>query len=203
VIRKRLFAWLLDRCGGGHERQLAGRKRDLLGSLSGQVVEIGPGTGVNLGYYRADVRWLGVEPNPYMDGYLARAAERAGLAIEIRRGVAERLPLADETVDAVVATLVLCSVADPAAALAEARRVLRPGGRFVFLEHVAAPAGTSARRRQELIQPLWSFCADGCHPDRDSESLIRRAGFAEVEVERFDLGMPVVGPHIAGVAIRP
>jgi SAM-dependent methyltransferase len=202
VIRKRLFALLLSLGGRAQGRRLAAHKRALLGRLRGDVVEIGPGAGANMPYFDPGVRWVGVEPNPYMDRYLERAAAQAGLPIEIRRGVAERLPLADRSVDAVVATHVLCSVEDPAAALAEARRVLRPGGRLVFLEHVGAPPDTPTRRLQALVRPLWALCADGCRPDRDTERLIRAAGFAEVRVERFGLELPIVGPHIAGVAIE-
>jgi ubiquinone/menaquinone biosynthesis C-methylase UbiE len=201
-MRKRLFAWLLSRSGLANEPRLAERKRALIGRLRGDVVEIGPGAGANMPYFDPAVRWVGVEPNPHMDRYLEREAARAGIRVEIRRGRAERLPFADRSVDAVVATHVLCSVEDPAAALAEARRVLRPGGRLVFLEHVGAPAGTFTRRVQAAVRPIWGLCADGCRPDRDTERLIRAAGFAEVQVERFGLPLPVVGPHVAGVAFE-
>src|SRR5439155_26769491 len=133
------------------------RKRALLGTLHGTVLEIGPGTGANLPYYPPDIQWVGVEPNPYMHPYLQKEAGRRGLRADLRTGVAERLPLPDESVDAVVSTLALCSVADLPQVLREVRRVLRPGGRFIFIEHVASPPGTRLRRLQNLVRPVWQL----------------------------------------------
>jgi ubiquinone/menaquinone biosynthesis C-methylase UbiE len=115
------------------------------------------------------------------------------------------LAVDDESVDAVVCTIVLCSVRDLSATLGEIRRVLRPGGRFVFMEHVAAPRGTGLRRVQRLLRPVWQFLADGCTPDRETDAAIRAAGFSHVEIERFRLPREVsvlAGPHIAGEAVR-
>jgi ubiquinone/menaquinone biosynthesis C-methylase UbiE len=198
------FAWLLSH-GEGTDRSLYGeRKRDLLGDLGGTVVEIGPGAGVNLPYYGGDVRWIGVEPNVHFHPRLRRKAQRLGLDAAVHGGVAERLPLPDASADAVVSTLVLCSVDDPAAALAEVRRVLKPGGRFVFIEHVAAPGGSLLRRVQRWVRPAWGALADGCRPDRETGRVIASAGFAEVQIERFDAAvpLPVVRPHIVGTARR-
>ncbi len=203
-LRARWFAWLLAH-GEGFDRDLYGdRKRTLLGGLTGTVVEIGPGAGVNLPYYGADVHWIGVEPNVHFHERLRRAAVRHGVEAEVRGGVAEGLPVADASADAVVSTLVLCSVDDLGAALAEVRRVLKPGGRFVFIEHVAAPDGSLLRRVQRIVKPAWGAVADGCRPDRETGQLIERAGFADVQIERFDAAMPlpVVRPHIAGTARR-
>jgi ubiquinone/menaquinone biosynthesis C-methylase UbiE len=122
------------------------------------------------------------------------------MTAELREGTAEALPAADASADAVVSTLVLCTVRDVPRALAEVRRVLRPGGRFVFVEHVLAPPRTRTRAVQRLVRPVWPLLADGCHPDRDIERAIRDAGFARVEVTRFRAPVPVIGPHVAGVA---
>ena len=146
---------------------------------------------------------MGVEPNPYMVPYLRQSAEQAGLHIEIRSGTAERLPAADQSIDAVVATLVLCSVSDPKQVLREVLRVLKPGGRFLFIEHVAAPQGTRLRTAQRWLRPLWTRIADGCHPDRETGALIEQAGFAEVRFEKFRLPLGPVGPQIAGCARKP
>jgi ubiquinone/menaquinone biosynthesis C-methylase UbiE len=181
---------------------LADRKRSLLSAVGGTVVEIGPGTGTNFRYYRRNIHWIGVEPNRYMHPYLQRAAEAAGLPIEVLLGSAENLSLADESADAVVATAVLCSVRDPRRALQEIRRVLKPGGRFIFVEHVAAERGTALRRIQRIIQPLWSCMADGCHPDRDTSELIGQAGLRPLVLDGFRLPLGPVAPHIAGVAVR-
>lgn len=199
---RRLFAWALDKGGAAHERFIAERKRGLLGKLNGEVLEIGPGTGANLEYYPSTARLTGIEPNPHMHKYLRREAGRLGREIEIRDGVAERLDVADASVDAVVSTLVLCSVKDQQATLAEVLRVLRPGGRFVFVEHVAAPRGTWRRAVQRAVRPLWGVLGDGCRPDRETWRAIELAGFAHVVCDHFRLPVPVVGPHVAGWAVK-
>lgn len=201
-LRKRLFAALLERVSRRHEPYVAERKRALLGDLRGTVLEIGPGTGVNLAYLPSGVRWVGIEPNAYLRGRILAEPARRGVEADVRAGTAERLPAADGSVDAVISTLVLCSVPDQMAALAEVHRVLRPGGRFVFVEHVAAPSGTILRCAQELATPLWAALADGCHPARDTVTAIERAGFARVEYEAFTVRAALSSPHVAGVGIR-
>lgn len=185
-----------------YEQIVAQRKRALFSDLHGTVLEIGPGAGPNLRYYPADATWIGVEPNLHMHPYLRQEAERLGRSITIETGTADRLPAPDSSVDAVVSTLVLCSVPDQAATLAEIRRVLKPGGRFLFIEHVAAPPGTRLRRVQGLIRPLWSAFADGCHPDRDTGAALDAAGFKRVRYQPFTIPAPIIGPHIMGVATK-
>jgi ubiquinone/menaquinone biosynthesis C-methylase UbiE len=201
-VRKRLFAAVLERGSRWHEPLVADRKRALLGDLSGDVLEIGPGAGVNFAYLPRDVRWIGVEPNAYLRERLREEVARRGLSADLHAGTAERLPLPDRSVDAVVSTLVLCSVPDVDAVLGEVRRVLRPGGRFVFLEHVGAPPGTWLRAIQRLLRPIWRVVGDGCHPDRDTLDAIERAGFADLRAERFRVSAGLVSPHVAGVATR-
>lgn len=197
-----MMAFMLSRGSGRHERHVADRKRALLGDLHGTMLEIGPGTGVNLNYYPAGIRWIGIEPNPFMHPYLRKEADRLGLRVELRDGTAERLDFADGSLDAVVSTLVLCSVRDLAGTLGEIRRVLKPGGRFVFLEHVAAPAATWLRRVQRWVRPPWRALADGCCPDRETWLVLENAGFAQVNYERFRVPIPIASPHIAGLAIK-
>jgi SAM-dependent methyltransferase len=199
---KRVHAWLLARFGGRYERMVAERKQKLFAGLRGEILEIGPGAGPNLCYYTKDCRWIGVEPNPFMHPYLRQAAARAGLSIDIRSIEAERLPATDSSIDAVVSTLVLCSVRDPEEVLHEIHRVLKPGGRFLFLEHVAAPEGTRLRRVQRFIRPMWKCLADGCHPDRETSAAIMRAGFSAVEMEHFRLPLGPVGTQVAGIAVK-
>ena len=102
--------------------------------------------------------------------------------------------------------LVLCSVPDPAAVVRDIRRILKPGGRFVFIEHVAAPRGSSLRRLQRFVKPFWWYFADGCRPDRELTEVIRSSGFSEVNLEEFDVpreaAPAVVSPHVLGVAIK-
>eukprot|EP00887_Chlorella_sp_A99_P001288 scaffold14.g1288.t1 len=173
------------------------------------LLEVGIGTGPNLPYLRRsgrDFRILGVDPNEYMRRHLEAAAARvdwpAGrLSWEL--GDAEALPLGDASVDAAVCTLVLCSVADPPAVVREVRRVLRPGGRLLFIEHTAAPADASPLLRlgQWAFNPLQQLLADGCHLTRDPLPAIEAAGFSSVQARRFSVeGMGLIGPHVAGIA---
>jgi ubiquinone/menaquinone biosynthesis C-methylase UbiE len=157
--------------------------------------------GANLPYFPVGVRWVGVEPNPCMHRYLREAAARLGLNLEIRLGDAEEIPAKDSSVDAVVATLVLCTVRDPAAALREIRRVLRPGGRFLFIEHVAAAEGSRLRRLQHWASPFFKLFA-GCHPDRETWDTLQRAGFRNLRIEHFQIPAVLSKPHIMGVGIK-
>jgi SAM-dependent methyltransferase len=201
-LRARLFARAMARVDDLHDTLIAPYKRRLLPPLRGDVLEIGPGGGVNFEYFAPDVRWVGVEPNPYMHPYLRASAAAHGRMVDLRTGYTEALPVDDASMDAVVSSLVLCSVRDLAASLAEIRRVLRSGGQFVFVEHVAAPQGSGLRRLQNGVRPLWSFFADGCQPNRELWRQIEGAGFAQVEIEHFAISVPIVKPHIAGRAIK-
>ena len=140
--------------------------------------------------------------------YASAAAERAGIMYEQRRGTAEALPLESSSVDCIVCTLVLCSVRDPGAALAEVSRVLKPGGRFVFVEHVAAGVDQPVLAiGQRLLDPLQSLLADGCHLTRDTGALLEEAAsagrFSHLALDKFNLASPMaslISPHIAGEA---
>jgi SAM-dependent methyltransferase len=177
----------------------------LLGSLRGTVLEIGPGAGTSLRHYAPEVRWIGVEPNARHRDRARFEAGRLGRRAEVRAGRAERLDLADGSVDAVVGNFVLCSVSDQAAALGELFRVLRPGGRYVFAEHVAAARGTWLRRVQHVATALTMLTYGGCRADRDTLPAIERAGFDVTELHLDTRAGPlgVAVPHIAGAALRP
>jgi ubiquinone/menaquinone biosynthesis C-methylase UbiE len=201
---KRLFAWVMAHgANDDYERAVSDRKQSLFSDLhDGDVVEIGPGSGPNLRYYPPNIHWIGIEPNPFMHPYLKQEAERLGINIDIRSGTAERLEFNDNSVDAVVSSLVLCSVADLPGTLQEIRRILKPGGRFFFLEHVAAPQGTWLRRIQSGIRPIWKVLADGCHPDRETWVAVENAGFKSVNYQHFRASAvpAIVSPQIIGVA---
>lgn len=201
---KQFFAWGLKNLSAEYEQAIAERKQNLLGNLQGHILEIGPGTGANLPYYPTGIHWIGVEPNPFMHDYLREKAEALGLNIELHQGTAERLPVDDNQMDAVVSTLVLCSVPDLAGTLAEIVRVLKPGGQFMFIEHVVAGEGTLLRQVQRGIRPVWKMLGDGCHPDRETWKALEAAGFAQVDYEHFSgpVPIPVVKPHIIGVATK-
>lgn len=190
---------VMDRRGAAEYR------RRLVASASGTVLEIGAGYGATFpGYPDAVTRVIALEPDPHLRRAAESAAADSRVPIVVREGVAEHLPLGDGSIDTVVASLVLCSVTDQAAALREVRRVLRPGGRLLYYEHVRS-AHASVAVLQDLLTPCWAFTAGGCHPNRDTESAISAAGFVLRRTERFSFSiLPGVPPvaHVLGVAER-
>lgn len=189
-LRSRLEAWALAMGTEADHRVVGADKQRLIGGLHGTVVEIGPGPGTNMRYYAPDVRLVAVEPNPAMHDRLRAAAAAHGVTMELHPGHGERLDLPDGCADGVVGTLVLCGVDDPAAVVAQIRRVLRPGGTYVFYEHVVAPEGSLTRLAQRLVKRPHRWLVNGCEVDRDTGSLLRAAGFAELEVDEVDAGWP-------------
>lgn len=201
-VRGRLNAAFFRLVDGYVHRLMGARKAALFAGLPAEVVELGPGTGANLRYYRRGTRLIAIEPNPHMHSALARAATRRGVDLDIRAVGAEATGLSTGSVDAMVCTLVLCTVPDPAATLAEARRILRPGGRLVFVEHVAAPAGTALAGLQQRMRRGWQWAFEGCDLCRPTGCLLTAAGFADVDLERYrlrSLFVPV-NEQVAGVA---
>lgn len=194
-----IFARVYERFSQGAEKrgQAELRARTLAG-LTGRVVEVGAGNGLNFAHYPAEVtEVVAVEPEPYLR---ERAAERAAavrVPIRLVEGDAEHLPLGDGEADAVVCSLVLCSVPDQAAALAEARRVLRPGGELRFYEHVVSHKRGKAAFQRAFTKTIWKRISGGCHMDRDTGRAIVDAGFEVAEMDR----VPFQGlAHILGVA---
>ncbi|MEU3253746.1 class I SAM-dependent methyltransferase [Streptomyces sp. NPDC006997] len=182
------------------------RKR-LLAGLSGEVIEIGAGNGLNFPHYPGTVtRLLAVEPEPHLRAGAVRRARDTAVPVEVVDGRAERLPAGDASFDAAVVCLTLCSVADPHAALAELHRVLRPGGRLRFLEHVRADSPAMRRVQRVLDATVWPPLLGGCHVGRDTRSAITAAGFRLTDVEQFsfpDTRLPSpAATHILGTAQR-
>jgi ubiquinone/menaquinone biosynthesis C-methylase UbiE len=199
----RLFASLYDRAlKASEENGLGEVRRALLAGARGRVVEIGAGTGVNLDLYAAEIEDLTlVEPDPHMGAKLRERLRGRGDRAGLVASPAEALPFADDTFDTAVATLVLCTVPDPAGAIAELARVLKPGGRLLFIEHVRADDPARARWQDRLEKP-WRFMADGCHCNRDTEANLTASAF---QIESIDHGalpkaVPIVRPLISGTA---
>lgn len=186
---------------------LRGWRREVVGPSEGRVLEIGAGTGANLGFYGAGVEQLVlVEPDQHMRQELARKVRREGVeGAQIVSLAAEALPVEDASQDVVVSTLVLCSVVDLEQTLGEVWRVLRPGGELRFLEHVAAHERPGRRRWQRRLEPVWKRVAGGCHLTRESARAIERAGFAMEELTRADMrrAPAFVQPTVRGVARKP
>jgi SAM-dependent methyltransferase len=187
-LRSRFEAAALDHAGDAEPEVVSAWKREVLGGLAGRVVEIGPGPGVNLRHYGPAVeRLVAVEPNPAMHDRLRRHAAEAGIALEVRPLHAEVLDLPDGSADAVVGTLVLCGVDDVDAVLAQVRRILRPGGRYAFHEHVVAPGGSRTRLAQRLLKRPHRWLFNGCEVDRDTAARIRSV-FPDAEITAADGG---------------
>jgi SAM-dependent methyltransferase len=213
----RLFASMYDRTlKATEENGLGDMRRALLADARGRVVEIGAGTGVNLDLYGDGVEDLTlVEPDPHMGAKLRdRLAERSAEAADgsppapgepaptrLVTAPAEAIPFDDDTFDTAVATLVLCTVPNPVAAIAELARVLKPGGRLLFIEHVRSDDPGRARWQDRLEQP-WRFMADGCHCNRDTEALLSASAFQVDSLEHGKLpkSPPIVRPLIRGSA---
>lgn len=203
-FRGRLNAWLLRALDGYADRKYRPVKRELFGGLPRTVLEIGAGDGANFRYLDPGTHVIALEPNLHMHSYLRAAAARHHVTVDVRAGVAEQIPLADESVEAVIASLVLCTVSDPARSLAEIRRVLRPGGRLWCIEHVAAAEGTTLALAQRLLRRPWRWLFEGCETQRHTEKLLRAGGFESVEVHPFTLRTALVPirSQIAAVAVR-
>ncbi len=199
---KKIFAWLMANGTVEYEKKIRDRKLALFTNLQGTILEIGAGTGANAPYYPTDIRWIGVEPNPFMHSYLQKTAEKLGLSVEIQTNSAENINALDNSIDTVVSTLVLCSVPSLDKTLQEVLRVLKPGGRFLFIEHIAAPKGTFLRQVQNTVKPVWNIIGDGCNPNRETGLAIKNAGFAKVDYQDFQAPVPLVTPHIIGVATK-
>lgn len=177
-------------------------KQRVFAGLPRRVVEIGSGVGANLRYLADAATLVAVEPNRYMHEPLRAAASRHGVRLDLQPRTADDTGLPDRSADVVISSLVLCSVPDPGAVLAEIRRILRPGGSFRFLEHVAAEEGTPTRAVQRLVRRPWGWVFEGCSCERDLESSIRAAGFDGVQLQRYRIHSPFLpfNTHIAGVA---
>lgn len=200
-VRSRVNAWFFASMNWYMHWKYAARKTALFADLPGTIVEIGAGAGANFRYLRRGTHVIAIEPNPFMHGSLERNAREAGVEVTIRGIGAEGIDLPDASVDAVVCSLVLCTVEDPSAALREVRRILRPGGRFVCIEHVAAPEDTWLGRLQRWIFRPWHWLFEGCHTHRDTERVLEAAGFSDVRIERFTMRTAFlpIRPQLAAV----
>ncbi len=202
IYAEKIFPWLQDKL----ESQEMGKQRALaLKEVSGDVLEIGLGTGANLPYYGERVRSLtAVEPSPGMRARAEQRAKETGRTLTLTQHSGKQLPFDDARFDTVVITLVLCTVEDVSAVLREVLRVLRPGGKYCFLEHVAS-SDPKVRKWQDRLNSIWKVVGCGCNLNRDTERAIRSAGFAVDKFDRATLcgGLGGLQPLIRGVANKP
>jgi ubiquinone/menaquinone biosynthesis C-methylase UbiE len=203
-----IFARFYGLISAGAEKAGAAEHRsEALAGLAGRAIELGAGNGLNFNHYPSDMtEVMAVEPEPHLRRLAAGAADRASVPARVVDGEAASLPADDESFDAPVASLVLCSVPEQAVALAELYRVIRPGGELRFYEHVRAETPRRARQ-QDRVDRFWPYIGGGCHTGRDTVTAIKRAGFSVEHQRRFRFEACLVGgpvaPHVVGRARRP
>lgn len=199
IYQRHILPRLIDLAMRG--RVVEDERRRLLPAARGRVLEFGVGSGLNLPFYGGEVTSIvGVDPSPELlamaakrasaRGTSARRAPPTGAAVELIEAGAEALPIEDASIDTVVTTFTLCSIPEVEQALGEARRVLKPGGRLLFVEHGLAHHSPGVARWQHRLTPAWRCIAGGCHLDRPIADLIRESGF---DFDRIDTGF-IPGP---------
>jgi ubiquinone/menaquinone biosynthesis C-methylase UbiE len=204
----RFTALIYDRVlmGSSQQAGLADKRRETLAKASGDVLEIGAGTGLNLAAYPREgiTRLVCTEPNAAMSRQLEARSSDAPVAVEVIAASAEQLPFADASFDCVTGTLVLCEASSPPVALAEIARVLRPGGRYLFLEHVRS-ADHDHAQMQDRWAPIWRRVSGGCNCNRDTLATITASPLTvdRAEVGRFPKAPQIVKPLLIGSASRP
>jgi ubiquinone/menaquinone biosynthesis C-methylase UbiE len=206
-----MFSWLMakyyDRMLQNAEKKcLHDWRKALLQDLSGEVLELGAGTGSNLAFYPHSLKRLVLtEPNVYMRQQLeAKLTHYTHLHAQVLTCAAESIPAPDQTFDAIVATFLLCTVKNPAIVLSEIHRVLRPNGKLIFIEHVAALQNPARLKWQHRFEPFWKILQCGCHLTRDTEKNILTAGFNMQKISRQSIRgvFPIVRPGIWGMAVK-
>lgn len=204
LSRRWFAAWYPTMMGRVERNGQAVLRRDQLAAARGRVVEIGAGSGLSVPHYPDTIdELILVEPNPAFRDRLAAAADRLTVPVSIIDADARHLPFPDASVDTVTASLVFCSIDDPAPVLAEVHRVLKPGGRFLFHEHVRGDGVRGVV--QDLLTPLQRRLADGCHPNRDFEALLAASALDVVTIarERMPTAIPTIVPLVIGTATSP
>lgn len=201
----KIFAACYDRMLASIEKKVLGRRREaLLAGLTGRVLDVGAGTGVNIPFYKSASTVVLAEPDGAMRAKMDAKLGKASVPVETSGAPAEKLPFPDESFDAAVCTLVLCTVQNPEQALSEIHRVLRPGGTLVVLEHVEAPDDAKLHKWQHRIGPVWTKLAAGCVLTRDTATTVEKAGFTFSALENLrelPKWMPI-SPMIQGVATK-
>lgn len=198
-LRQQWFAWSLVNFGSTADLALADWKRRLFAEATGTVLEIGAGAGVNAKYLRHHRQLMALEPNPFLHLHLSR------VAFSVLGERAEQTTIPDESVDTVISSLVLCSVGDVDATVAEVKRVLKPGGTYRFIEHVAAAPGTWLHFAQRVFAPLCRCLEDGCQPNREIALHVHKAGMEVVYFEEFTANVkaPLIQNFICGILRKP
>jgi ubiquinone/menaquinone biosynthesis C-methylase UbiE len=208
TVHHPIFSRVLARLSQATVAETQSYRQELLAGLSGCVIEVGAGNGINFAFYPLSVtKVVAVEPEPYLRSLAVQAAGTAPVPVTVTDGVAERLPAEDASFDVGVVSMVLCSVRDPARALSELFRVIRPGGELRFYEHVRANRPGLARLQRAVDALFWPRVFGGCHTSRDTRAAIEEAGFVIESCREFPYKscflLAPVEPNILGMARRP
>ena len=201
-INDKIFAALYDVVNQSVESKLVEFRKMTAGVASGQVLEIGAGTGANFTFYRPDTKLTILENNEFMFPKIFNAASNCGIDTTLVKGSSFYIPFADNSFDSIVTTLVLCTVDDLEATLSEITRVLKSGGMFYFYEHVKSPEGFRGSF-EDYINPIWKYLTNGCNLNRDLEKAISSCGFEKIYLQNHQLsvGLPITIPNIVGYAV--
>ncbi|XP_026204919.1 methyltransferase-like protein 7A [Anabas testudineus] len=211
---RRIFPFCLYRLSARYNKKMHDKKKELFLSLSEfrksgghlTILEIGCGTGANFTFYPPGCKVICTDPNPHFEKYLKESMEQNDHLTYEKFVVASGEDLGtveDESVDVVVCTLVLCSVNNIPQTLREVHRILRPGGAFFFLEHVAADTSTWSYFLQHVLQPAWYYFGDGCGITLETWKHVEAAGFSELKLRHIEAPlMLIVKPHIIGYAVK-
>ncbi len=204
AIRGPINAFIFKILSGYMDMLFGNSKRKLFNNHPKTVVEIGPGAGANMRYLKKGTNLVAIEPNIYMHANLKKSADKYGINLEIKSLVGEAIDLPDASYDFVISTLVLCTVDDPLRCLQQIKRILRPSGVFVFIEHVKAREHSVLASIQNIIHKPWHWFFEGCHTNRDTKQLLESVGFGHLELETYNLYSPFIPiiPQIRGCAIK-
>jgi len=204
TFRGSLNAWILGSLDNYFHKLLGATKEKLFANHPAVIVEIGAGTGANFRYMRPGTKVIAIEPNVQMHPALRKNAAEHNIELAIKTLKGEAIDLPDNSCEYVICTLVLCSVDDPAQVVQEVKRILKPAGKFLFIEHVKAPDKSFVLGLQNVIHGPWSWCLDGCQTNRDTEKVLREAGFSEVHLENYNLKSAIVpiNPQIRGYVVK-
>lgn len=204
AIRGPINSWLLRIMSAYMHYKFGDMKNAMFKDHPDRVVEIGSGAGENMRYLRKGTHLIAIEPNVHMHESLKKTADKYGINLEIRSLIGEAIDLDDESCEFIMSTLVLCTVKDLEACLKQVKRVLKPSGKFVFIEHVKARDNSVLAIIQNLLHKPWHYCFEGCHTNRDIQPFIESAGFSQLEIESYNLYSAIVPiiPQIRGIAIK-
>ena len=203
-IRGPINSWLFKILSGYMDYLFGKSKRALFKNHPETVIEIGSGAGANMRYLRKGTKLIAIEPNIHMHANLKESAKKYEIDLEIKSLIGESIDLADNSCDFVVSTLVLCTVENPIQCIQQIKRILKPSGVFVFIEHVKAKDNSILAFFQNLIHKPWHWFFEGCNTNRDTKSILESSGFSSLDLKYYNLYSPFIPiiPQIHGKAIK-